>query len=130
MGWPRRPGAGWFATSLESSEVIGFKGGEGSIDHFPARHDDDIQAGGNLVPPEQFPSQSFGSVPYDGGAYLPCGCDTQPGCLATVFHDEHGHEPALDPNARIIGTLEFRPSSHALPPAERLAQRFSLRRQP
>lgn len=127
---PRPPGAGWLATALERGKVIGFKGGEGSIDHFPARHDDHIQAGVKLVPPEQFPGQPFGSVPDDGSTHLPCGCNTYSWCPTTVFHDEHGHIPALNPNARIVGTLEFRASPHALRPPERLACGFSLRRQP
>ena len=57
----------------------------------------------------------------DGGTHLPGGRDAQPGCPATVFHDEHGHEPATDPNARFVGALEVRASAHALRPPERLA---------
>ena len=63
VGWP---GAGRLPTPLECGEVFGFEDGEGSIEHFPARHDDDIQAGIVLLPPEQFPGQPFRPVPLDG----------------------------------------------------------------
>ena len=32
---------------FEGGVIVGFEAGEGSIEHFPARHDDDIEAGGH-----------------------------------------------------------------------------------
>ena len=115
---------------VEGGEVVGFEGDEGSIDHFPARHDDHIQAGVNLVSPEQFPGQPFGPVPLDGGAHLASGGDAQACLGATILHHVYGHEAAIDSDARVVGALEVGPPPHALRPVERLAQRISLRRQP
>jgi hypothetical protein len=52
--------------------VVGFKGGEGSIEHFPARHDHDVQSGprlerrSNLMAPEQLPRQALRAISANG----------------------------------------------------------------
>ena len=115
---------------LEGGEIVGFEGDEGSIDHFPARHDDHIQAGVKFVSPEQFPGQPFGPVPLDGCAHLASRGDAQSCLGATILHHVYGHEPAVDSHACVVRVLEVGPPPHALRPAERLAQMISLRRQP
>ena len=45
--------------------VIGFEAGEGGIEHFPARHDDDVGAGGHLVTPEHLAGEAFGAIAID-----------------------------------------------------------------
>jgi len=82
------------------------------------------------VPPEQFPRQSLGPVPFDGSAHLSCRRDAQSWCAASVLHDEYGHVAAVDACTRIVGTLEFRPPPYPLRPTEGLAQIVSLRRRP
>jgi hypothetical protein len=52
--------------SLESGVIVGFKAGEGSIEHFPARHDHDIKSGGHFVATEQLARQALGAVAFDG----------------------------------------------------------------
>jgi hypothetical protein len=80
--------------AIEGCTVVGFEGGEGRIDHFPARHDDDILAGVNLVATEQFARQTLGPIANNRATHLSRGCYTQPGSPATVRYHEHCHEPA------------------------------------
>jgi hypothetical protein len=51
--------------AFERGTVIGFETDEGSIEHFPARHDDDVEAGGHLVAPEHLTSEALGAVAID-----------------------------------------------------------------
>jgi len=82
------------------------------------------------VSPEQLPSQPFGPVAFYGVAHLAGGGDAQPGFDPTICHHKHGHEPATDSRAGIVGALEIGPPPHALRPSERLGQRLSLRPRP
>ena len=52
--------------AIEGGVVIGFESGEGCIEHFPARHDDDVKAGSQFPPPEQFSCQAFRAITFDG----------------------------------------------------------------
>ena len=80
---PTRVGVFTF-TSGEGVCVIGLKAGEGRIEHFPARHDDEVETGWRFVFPEQLTGQALGSVPHDRGPQLSCGCHTQPASQASV----------------------------------------------
>jgi hypothetical protein len=59
---------------LKGAGVIGFKGGEGSIEHFPARHNHYVQSWqrldswSDLVTPEQLPSQTLRTISTNGGS--------------------------------------------------------------
>jgi hypothetical protein len=59
--------------SGEGGCVVGFKAGKGRIEHFPARHEDDIQSRRRLLSPEQLAGKTFGPIPYNGGTELACG---------------------------------------------------------
>ena len=52
--------------AIEGDVVIGFETGEGCIEHFPARHDDDIEAGRQLPAPEQLSCQAFRAITFNG----------------------------------------------------------------
>jgi hypothetical protein len=56
---------------LESGVVVSFEAGEGSIEHFPARYDDDVEAGGHLMTPENLAGQPLGAVAINRRADLP-----------------------------------------------------------
>ena len=60
-------------TSGKGGRVIGFKAGKGRIEHFPARHEDDIQSRHRLLSPEQLAGKTFGAIPYNSGTELACG---------------------------------------------------------
>jgi hypothetical protein len=53
--WPALRPATRVCAPLEDGEVIGFKGREGRIQHFPTRYDDDVDADRYPVTPEQLP---------------------------------------------------------------------------
>ena len=81
----RPTGVGVFTfTSGEGVCVIGLKAGEGRIEHFPARYDDEVETGWRFVSPEQLAGQALGSVPHDRRAQLSCGCHAQPASWAPV----------------------------------------------
>ena len=50
------------ASTLKGLKVVGFEACKGGIEHFPARHDDDIESGGELVPSEEFARKAFGAA--------------------------------------------------------------------
>jgi len=64
--------------SLKGVGVIGFKAGEGGIEHFPARHDDDVEAGLDLMTPEDLAGQPFDTISLNRSAQFPCRRDTKP----------------------------------------------------
>jgi hypothetical protein len=45
--------------------VISFETGEGGIEHFPARHDDNVEAGRCCVAPEHLASEALGAIAID-----------------------------------------------------------------
>jgi hypothetical protein len=45
--------------------VISFEAGEGGIEHFPARHNDDVEAGGHVVAPEHLAGEALGAIAID-----------------------------------------------------------------
>jgi len=45
--------------------VVGFEAGEGSIEHFPARDDDNVEAGFHLVAPEHLAGEALGAIAID-----------------------------------------------------------------
>ena len=86
---------------FERVGVVGFKGGEGSMEHFPARHNHDIQSWlgleswSDLVAPEQLPRQALRAIPTDGRTqFTACG-DTQPRVGARIRDNDDSHEACV-----------------------------------
>jgi hypothetical protein len=112
--------------------VVDFKGGEGSIEHFPARHNHDVQSWlglerwSDLVAPEQLPRQALRAIPIDGRTQFTAGRHAQPRVGACISNDDHGHETRVKPSPVRIRTFEFRASANALAgrQAERLRHRY------
>ena len=52
--------------SLESPLIVGFEAGKGSIEHFPPRNDNDVEACGAVGSAKYFTGEAFGAVPIDG----------------------------------------------------------------
>ena len=63
---------------VEEVAVIRFKAGERSIEHFPARYDDDIERRVDLVTPEHLARQALGTVPDNGRPDLARRRDPEP----------------------------------------------------
>jgi hypothetical protein len=58
--------------------IVTLEAGKRRIKHFPARHDDDVQAGCDLMTPEHLPSEPLGAISLDCGTELPAHRDAQP----------------------------------------------------
>lgn len=108
--WPRTLAA----VAFENGVVIGFEAGEGGIEHFPARHDDDVEAGGDLMAPEHLSGEAFGAVPNDGRPEFPRGGHTETRCIPAICKHEQGHEASMDPSTILVNALEFGPAADAL----------------
>jgi hypothetical protein len=71
-------------STLERCVIVGLKRGEGGIEHFPARHDDDVVTGGHLVAPEDLSREALGAVAFHGAAKLARGGHAQSGGRVAV----------------------------------------------
>ena len=100
--------------ALENGVVIGFEAGEGGIEHFPARHDDDVETGGDFMAPEHLSGETLGAVPFDGRPEFPRGSHTEPRRGSAIRQHEQCHEAAMDPSALFVDALEFGPAADAL----------------
>lgn len=106
-------------TAVEGGNVVGFKIGERGIEHFPARHDDDVQTCRNLVSPEHFPRTAFGTVTFDCRSEFPGRRDAQPGRDAAIQRHEQHHVSAVDARAGGVGALEIRSAPDAFGASQR-----------
>jgi hypothetical protein len=107
-------------TSGEGGVVIGLKGGEGRMEHFSARHEDDIQARRRFLLSEQLAGETLGAVPHNRGSEFPSGGNSKPAPVAAVRRHEQGHEPAGQTQAVLIRLLEFRSPSNPILPGKAL----------
>jgi hypothetical protein len=55
--------------------IVVLETGKGRIKHFPARDDDDVQPGCDLMTPENLTSEPLGAIPLDRWTKLPASCD-------------------------------------------------------
>ena len=117
-----RPCGLWLfaVTTGESACVIGLKAGKGRIEHFPARHDDNVESRWRFQSSEQLAGETLGPVPHGRGAKLPGSRHAQSAPCASVRGDEQCHEPAAETLAVLISPFEFRTSSNPLVPGKAL----------
>jgi hypothetical protein len=101
-------------TALEDGEVVGFKRDEGRIQHFPPGHDNDVDAGGQLVAPEELSGQPLRPVPLDGRPQLFRGRHAETGSARPVGGHEQRHVAAVGPRARVVGALELGTATNPL----------------
>ena len=116
---PARAG-GRGVSGFEGGTIVGFKAGEERIEHFPPRHDDDIDPFDRPVPPEHFARQSLGPVAVGRRAQLARGRDSEASRRAAVRHYEHRHEASVNPGARRVRAFEIGASPHVFGPGEPL----------
>lgn len=111
---PGGNGASRRVATLERSVIIGFKAGEGSIEHLTERHDNDVVTGGDFVAPEDFTRQALGAISF-GGTAEPSGCrHPESRRLTAVGEHEDGHEPAGNARSLVIDALELGPAPDPL----------------
>jgi hypothetical protein len=109
------------AAAIEGGTVVGFKAGEGRMEHFPAWNDDDIEACGHLLAPEYLPRQALGAVPNDCGPEFPGCSHTEPQHGAAVRQYHQIHEPPAHPHSLAVDTFEIGSASDALDSRQRVA---------
>jgi hypothetical protein len=63
--------------SVKGLCIVTLEAGKGRIKHLPARDDDDVQSGGDLMTPKELPSETLGAIPLDRAAELAAGGDPQ-----------------------------------------------------
>lgn len=71
--------AGWLPSMapVKGLCIVTLEAGKRRIKHLPARDDDDVQSGGDLMTPKDFPRESLGPIPLDSGPELSAGGDSQ-----------------------------------------------------
>jgi hypothetical protein len=94
------------AAAVEGSVIVGFKAGEGGIEHFPARHDDDVVPSDDFVAPEDFTRQSLGPVSFNGVTKLASCGHAKPGRGTVGGEHEQGQITAVDAPTFVIDALE------------------------
>src|SRR5687768_2750822 len=107
-------------TTGEGACVIGLKAGKGRIEHFPARHDDDVESRWRFQFSEQLTGETLGPVPHDRGAKLPGSRHAQSAPCASVRADEECHEPAAEALPVLISPFELGTSSNPFVPGKPL----------
>jgi hypothetical protein len=100
--------------SVKGVCVVDFEAGKGRIKHSPTRHDDDVQAGRDLMMPKDLPCQPFCAISLDRGPELPTRRHTEPGSGPSIGNDEQRQESSSDPNTSCVCPLEIRPSPNPL----------------
>ena len=78
--------------SVKGVCIVTLKADKGRIKHFAAWHDDDVQAGRDLMTPEDLTSEPLGTISLDRDTELPARGDAQPGRCTAVCGDEQRHE--------------------------------------
>ena len=106
--------------------VVDLKAGEGRIEHFSARHEDDIESGRRLLFPEQLAGETLGTVPDNSGAELSCGRNTESTPIAVVRRHKQSHEPAPQPHAVFIRPFKLRAPPDPLVSRKALRHRGAL----
>jgi hypothetical protein len=98
--------------------VVSFKGGEGSIEHFPARHDHYVQSRlrlenwSDLVAPEQLPRQPLRAISSSRRSQFAARRDPQSWVSTRVRNDDDGHEPRVKSNSFCVRAFEFRATAN------------------
>jgi hypothetical protein len=119
--WTGAGGSAAFPRAVE----IGFKTGEGCIQHFPPRHDDDVIRAGWFVTPEDFARQALGAIAFDGVPHLTRGGYAEAGAGPRRGEQEHGHEAPGDPCPLVVHALELGPAPDALGRPQALSGHYS-----
>jgi hypothetical protein len=112
---------------LDNPCVVGFKCGEGSIEHFPARHNHYVQSNrhlkrwSDLVAPEQLPRQALRAISTDGSSEFSACRHTEARMLADIPHNDQCHETRVKSSAFRVRAIEL------LTAADPLARRQAAR---
>ena len=127
-----------FRILLDDTCVVGFKSGEGSIEHFPARHNHEIQPWtrlerrSDLMAPEQLSRQAFRAIPTNGLPQFPAGRYPESRMRRRGRNHDQRHESPVNPTSFRIGPVVVCPPAYSLVrwQAAPTLRHASLRRRP
>ena len=94
-------------TAFKAVAIIGFKDGQGGVEHLALGYDHDIKPRRDVVTTENLSYQSFRSVSLNGSAELFRRRDAQASYRALVGKDEHGGVAPVDPGAACVDILKL-----------------------
>ena len=94
-------------TTFKAVAIIGFKDGQGGVEHLTLGHDHDIKPGRDVVTTENLSYQSFCSVSLNGSAELFRRRDAQAPHRPVVGQNEHGCVAPVNPCAAFIDFLKL-----------------------
>jgi len=100
--WSRPPFTGLPHPAFHGGKVVGLDPQEVGAEHFPPRNDDDVEAKGGFVAPEDLAHEAFGPVALHGRSVLSCGGNPQTRPLPPVLEKENRHQPPADPAAAVV----------------------------
>jgi hypothetical protein len=112
-------------TAFKAVAIIGFKDGQGGVEHLAFGYDHDIKPGRDVVTTENLSYQSFRSVPLNGSAELFRRRDAQTPRRTVVGQDEHGCVAPVNPCAPFIHFLKLGTAANVFMRPEP-SQRYSL----
>jgi hypothetical protein len=101
-------------SASDSGAVIGFKCSQAGFEELTTRHDDDVEAGRDLVLPEYFPNQSFRAISLHGAAEFFRRRDPQAAPTLLVGESKDRAESAVNTRALLVHPLKFGASANPL----------------
>jgi hypothetical protein len=101
-------------STFEGISVIGFKGSQAGFEQLSPRHDDDIEAGCDLVTTENLSYESFGAISPDSVTELLRGRDPQPPDALIIGQDEDRAVSTVNPYALTVDLFEVRAAADPL----------------
>src|SRR5437870_4728616 len=93
--------------TLEDLAIVGFKNSQAGVEQITLGHNDDVEAGRNLVSTEDLSYQTFSAVSLDRATQLFRRRDPQPQDREFVGQDENGAVATVDPRAASVHLLEL-----------------------
>jgi hypothetical protein len=100
--------------SVKGVCIIDLEAGKGRIKHSPARHNDDIQPGGDLMTPEDLPGEPFSAISLNCGTELPPGRHAEPRHRPAIRNDYQRHEATRYANTGRIRPFEVSSAAYPL----------------
>jgi hypothetical protein len=101
-------------SSAEEGKKFGLEADIGGIEHFAARHDDDVEAAGWLVVTENFSNQSFSAIPRHCAPEFSGRGDAESRRSAIRRAREHRHQAPADLAAVFVDALILDTASDVL----------------
>ena len=113
-------------TTFNAVAIVGFKDGQGGVEHLALGYNHDIKPRRDVVSTENLSYQSLSSVSLNGSAKLFRRRDAQASDRAVVGQDEHGRVAPVNPGAAFIDFLKLGAAADAFMRPEPRQMGYSL----